>query len=66
MFKTTETVTQIQSDRLIRAAEFCKLIGVGQRQLYALIAAGKVPKPVKLGNTLRWRESSVNEFIKSL
>ncbi len=57
------------SERFLRRQEVEKLIGVGRATLYANIAAGHFPKPVKLfpakadNATAAWPESVVRRWM---
>lgn len=38
-------------------------VGFKRSKIYALIDAGKFPKPVKIGNASRWQESAVAAWV---
>ncbi len=48
---------------LVRADEFAKMMGVSERTLWRLLSAGKVPKPVRIGRSTRWRMAEVREWV---
>lgn len=56
-----ETVTTPQ---LITAEELAKLMQVSERTLWRLLSGGKLPKPVRIGRSTRWRLAEVNDWIE--
>ena len=56
----------VRPDTLRRKPWVLSHVPVGNSKLYAMIAAGEFPAPVKIGpNSVAWRESDVFEWIKS-
>jgi excisionase family DNA binding protein len=51
--------------RLLPKSEVAKLLGISPRSLYRLVADGKFPAPIKLGQLSRWRQSDVQQWIVS-
>lgn len=49
--------------KLINAEELAKLMDVSERTLWRLLSGGKVPKPVRIGRSTRWRLAEVTEWI---
>jgi prophage regulatory protein len=57
---------RIAPTRLLRLPEVMQRVGLRRSALYALIAAGKFPRQVRLTSTsVAWRESEINHFIQS-
>ena len=54
----TETVPM-----LINAEEVARMMDVSERTLWRLLSAGKVPAPVRIGRSTRWRLAEVREWI---
>lgn len=54
----------MNEDRLIRLPEVLARVGLRKTKVYALIAAGEFPKPVKLGRDSLWVESEVSAWIQ--
>ncbi|SEF56369.1 helix-turn-helix transcriptional regulator [Nitrosomonas ureae] len=52
-----------QLERLLYLAEVEFQTGFKTSFLYQLMKEGKFPKPVKIGNASRWRESEVQQWI---
>ena len=48
---------------LVRADELAKMMGVSAT-LRRLLSAGKVPKPVRIGRSTRWRMAEVREWLR--
>ncbi len=52
--------------RIYRRPDVEKLIGLSRSTLYAMMAEGSFPKPVKLGKrAVGWREGDVHDWIDS-
>ena len=48
---------------LITAEEFGRLLGISERSIWRLNSAGHVPKPVRIGGSVRWRRNDVMDWI---
>ena len=44
----------------------CKLGGRSRSAIYADLAAGRLPQPIKLGGRLYWPEGDVDEHLRNL
>ncbi len=56
---------QPETDRLLSIGSVRKLIDVSDRGLRRWIVAGKFPGPdVRIGRSLRWRQSTVDAVIR--
>ncbi|RMD91188.1 MAG: AlpA family phage regulatory protein [Alphaproteobacteria bacterium] len=54
-------------ERLLRRAEVEDLTGLSKSGLYELIAAGRFPRPVRVGiQAVRWRASEIAAWQKAL
>ena len=51
--------SQLDPNRLVGAHEAASLYGMSRSWLYAEIAAGRIPKPYKIGSRSRWRWSEL-------
>ena len=56
-------VNQTQQPLAIRAKELAALLGVSLRQVWRLNAAGKLPRPVRLGGSVRWLRKEIEAFV---
>lgn len=45
------------------AGQVAKMLGVSVRQVWRLHTTGRLPKPVRLGNCVRWRRAEVEAFV---
>jgi prophage regulatory protein len=50
--------------QLLRDAQVAKLLGVSRRQVWKLLSAGLMPEPVRVGGSVRWRETDIQEWIR--
>ena len=54
------------SNRVIRRPEVQTLTGIPRSTLYAKIATGDFPAPIKIGQrAVGWREAEVNEWLNN-
>jgi prophage regulatory protein len=54
-------------ERIIRRPDVEKITGLSRSSIYAKMADGTFPKPVKLGpNCVGWKESEVQNWIEAL
>lgn len=51
------------ADRLLRLENVVELVGFKSSKIYALIASGDFPSPIKIGNASRWPESKIDAWI---
>lgn len=64
MAESESTNTTAQPRRLLRMPQVSERTGQGPSSIYEAIAAGKFPKPVKLGRrTSAWVEAEVDAWI---
>lgn len=50
---------------LITAEEFGNLLQISERTIWRLNSAGEIPKPVRIGGTVRWRREEVMQWIEA-
>lgn len=48
---------------LITVEEFAELMQLSVRTIWRLNSSGQVPKPVRIGGTVRWRLEEVRNWI---
>lgn len=48
---------------LLSAKEFAKMISLSFRQVHRLNSCGKIPAPVKVGGSLRWKLEDIEQWI---
>ncbi|MCY4634553.1 MAG: AlpA family transcriptional regulator [Acidobacteria bacterium] len=52
--------------RLLTLREVCEMTGLSRSSIYAMMAAGEFPKPIRIGaRAVRWYENEVRAFIAS-
>jgi excisionase family DNA binding protein len=61
-----DTLAPVVADRLLRIEEAAEVLAISARALYRLIAAGKLPPPVKIGSATRIPESDLMQYINAL
>ncbi|WP_227288069.1 AlpA family transcriptional regulator [Boseongicola sp. H5] len=54
------------SERILRRPDVETLVGLSRSTLYAMIADGTFPKPLKLGKrAVGWRASDIDAWLES-
>ncbi|MDZ4852845.1 MAG: helix-turn-helix domain-containing protein [Pirellulaceae bacterium] len=48
---------------VMTVTEVGECLGISTRTVYRLLDAGQIPKPIKLGNSTRWRRRDIESFI---
>jgi prophage regulatory protein len=51
-------------DRLLGVDDAARLLGLPISSLYALLAEGRVPRPVKIGRRVRWSQAGLEDWIR--
>jgi prophage regulatory protein len=60
------TTTAIEPDSLLISAEkLAQMLDISVRTLWRLRAAGRMPAPVRIGGSVRWRAQEVQAWIES-
>jgi predicted DNA-binding transcriptional regulator AlpA len=49
---------------VVEAADAARLCGVSRTSWYSLRAAGKIPRPVRLGRRVLWRVAELEDWVK--
>ena len=63
---TSHTKVRDPKARLLRLSEVLTTIALGRTMVYALMARGEFPQPLKAGRTSRWVESEVQAWVMRL
>lgn len=50
---------------LLTVKETAALCGVSSRQIYRLSDAGHMPRPVRIGRSVRYRAAEINEWVEA-
>lgn len=48
---------------LIKAETVGKRLAVSKRQVFRLDSSGRIPEPVRIGASVRWRQSDIQRWI---
>jgi len=48
---------------LLTANEFAQLLGIGRSTLMRYQSSGKIPLPVRIGGSTRWRRKEIEEWV---
>ena len=60
--RTTEKVSRV-APIAISASDLAKMLGVSLRQIWRLNAAGKLPKPLRIGGSVRWSDREIRDWF---
>ena len=56
----------IENDRLLRRPEVEQRVGLRKSAIYAMIAVGKFPKPIRLSErAVRWSSHEISRYIEA-
>ncbi len=58
-----ETRPPTELAQLLDVADVAAMLGVSGRHVYRLADAGRMPRPVKLGGSVRWSRAAILEWI---
>ena len=53
------------TDRLLTAQMLADQLSLSKRQVHRLNSAGRLPKPLRIGGSVRWSEKIVNRWIEA-
>lgn len=56
-------MTVKNDDKLLSVKEVAERLGCSSRQCWKLLASGRLPEVVRLGRSVKWRDSDVQRFI---
>ncbi len=61
---SSQTSAGMQPEQLLlTAGQAATLLGVSERHFRALDASGRVPRPVRLGRSVRWRRTELVAWL---
>ena len=52
-------------EKLLDVRGVADRLRVSTRQIWKLVSSGRVPRPVRLSRSVRWRESEIDRFIRA-
>ena len=59
------TDTTYDSKLLLSASELGALLGVNKSTVWSWHSSGKIPLPVRIGGTTRWRAEEIQGWVKA-
>ncbi len=59
----SETDTQLPDALLLTVDEAAALLNVGRSFIYKLHSSGRLPLPVRLGRSVRWRRDELEHWV---
>ena len=62
--RSTNRASSIQDVVAISARQLAEMLSVSLRQIWRLNSAGKVPKPIRLGGSVRWDRDEILRWFK--
>lgn len=62
---TDQAPAKVTEAALVDANEAAAICGVSRSSWYKLVASGKTPKPIKLGNSVRWSRAELVRWIRA-
>ncbi|MCH8167156.1 MAG: helix-turn-helix domain-containing protein [Proteobacteria bacterium] len=57
---------QAQTPKLFTLAEVSETLGRSRSSIYRDVAAGRIPKPVKIGSSVRWPSNEIAAVVDRL
>ena len=54
------------SDRLLNIKQVSQKVSFGKSKIYEMLKKEEFPKPVRIDNNVRWKESEIDYWIDSL
>lgn len=52
------------NEKLISAGELAEMLAVSKRTVFRLDSSGKIPGPVRINRSVRWRVSDIELWIR--
>ena len=56
-------VAQGRGRDLLTVDEVAALLGISVRSVWRLVSSGKMPRPVKLSRSCRWKKAEIIEWV---
>jgi len=53
----------MKSVDLLRTDDLCDRLSLGRATVYRQVAAGRLPKPLRIGRAVRWRRAEIEAWI---
>ncbi len=52
-----------QNSQLLDAKTFGQRLSLSKRQIFRLNACGRIPKPIRIGGSIRWAEGIISDWL---
>lgn len=65
-FSLSSSDHSLPASGLVRFARFVRHTGLNRTTVYRMIDAGKIPRPVKLGQSLYWKAETLHNWYACL
>jgi predicted DNA-binding transcriptional regulator AlpA len=59
------SILPVDPDQMIGAIAVAKLLNVNKGHIDRLNATGRLPRPIRLGRSVRWRKATIVEFVEA-
>lgn len=53
----------VESEKLMTAGTVGERLALSKRQIFRLNSSGRIPTPVRIGGSVRWRHSDIEQWI---
>lgn len=60
-----EQVNQLQQPLAISARQLASMLGVSIRQVWRLNETGNLPRPMRLGGSVKWLRKEIEAFLEA-
>jgi prophage regulatory protein len=60
----TENRTIRDEIQLLSAKQLGALLGLSKRQIFRLSSCSKLPKPVRIGGSVRWAQTTIAKWLQ--
>lgn len=50
--------------QLLAVRDVANTLKVSPRQIWKLLSSGRMPAPLRLGRSVRWRSEDIDEFVR--
>jgi len=59
----TTNTDDAKTGKLLTAQAIGEILSLSKRQVFRLRSSGKIPMPVRIGGSVRWRLADIDEWI---
>jgi excisionase family DNA binding protein len=56
-------VMSVMTKQLLTAKALSEMLSLSKRTVFRLNSSGRIPAPVRIGGSVRWRQSDIEKFI---